>query len=588
MSLLSELSDLFGDAFEKIGVDRRLGDVVVSQRPELGQFQCNGALPAAKQLGENPRGIAERIVSEVSGDRRLNELGIAGPGFINLDVSDAFLLESLRTMAQAEDLGIPKAPVPKRIIVDYGGPNISKAMHIGHLRATIIGDSLKRVLVARGHDVLGDIHIGDWGKPIGMLIVQLRDRRPDLPYFDADFAGPYPEESPVTIGDLQEIYPQANKRADSEPDFADQARTATQELQAGRPGYVALWEQFSRVSRASHEQDFQALGVEFELWYGESTVRDGLASLVARLETKGAAHQSEGALIIDVASPDDRMEMPPLILTTSSGAFVYQTTDLATIQMRVTELAADAALYVVDARQSLHFEQLFRAARLAGIAPESFDLEHIPFGTVNGKDGKPFKTREGEVVLLGDVIDLVTEAAGARLEEADIAQDYPVEERARIARQVGLAALKFGDLQNHRASNYVFDLDRFTSFEGKTGPYLQYTAVRMRSIRRKAAAKDFEDGPLLEPIHHSERALGLLLLRLPDVVERTVEFRAPNHLAEYAYEIASRFNRFYDACHILREEDPQRRGSWLSLVGLTLSTLKRALDLLGIEVPERM
>ena len=588
MSLLSDLSQRFGDAFAAVGVERSAGLVVPSQRPELAQYQCNGALGAAKRMGRNPRDLAQDVIDALDDRSMFDQLDIAGPGFINITVTDAHLASYAENMERDDRLGLAEPDPRHKVIVDYGGPNMSKSMHVGHLRASIIGESLKRLFRLAGHDVAGDIHMGDWGMPIGQLIIELERRRPDLPYFDSDFTGPYPEESPVTLDDLSEMYPIVVERCKNDPDEAERARRATFDLQNGRPGYLALWRHYRNVSVAEQKKDFERLGVEFDLWRGESTVHERLAPLVDRLlNDDGLARESDGAIIVDVERPDDKKEMPPLLLTRSDGSYLYSTTDLATLEQRVEE-GYDLILYVVDARQALHFEQVFRAARISGIAPDTVGLEHIAFGTVNGPDGTPFKTREGGVLRLADLMKIVTDAARARLDEAEIAQDYPPEERERIARQVGLGALKFGDLSNHRTSNYVFDLDRFTSFEGKTGPYLQYGAVRIKSILRRAGEAGIEPGPIVAPAVDQERGLILRLLRFPEVIGRTVDVRAPNVLTEYAYEVATDFNRFYEACHILREEDPERQASWLSLVDLTLSVLTTSLETLGIEVPDRM
>ncbi len=588
MSLLSDLTQRFGDAFAAVGVDRSAGLVVPSQRPELAQYQCNGALGAAKRIGRNPRDLAQEVIDALDDRSMFDQLDIAGPGFINITVTDDFLAGYAEAMEHDHRLGLAEPDPRHKVIVDYGGPNMSKSMHVGHLRASIIGESLKRLLRLSGHAVDGDIHMGDWGMPIGQLIIELERRQPDLPYFDADFTGPYPEESPVTLDDLSEMYPIVVERCKNDPEEAERARRATFDLQNGRPGYLALWRHYRDVSVAEQKKDFEALGVEFDLWRGESTVHERLATLVDRLmNDDGLARESDGAIVVDVERPDDKKEMPPLLLTRSDGSYLYSTTDLATLDQRVEE-GYDLILYVVDARQGLHFEQVFRAARLSGIAPDTVGLEHIAFGTVNGPDGTPFKTREGGVLRLADLMKIVTDAARARLDEAEIAQDYPPEEREQIARQVGLAALKFGDLSNHRTSNYVFDLDRFTSFEGKTGPYLQYGAVRIKSILRRANEAGIEPGPIIAPTIEQERGLILRLLRFPEVIGRAVDVRAPNVLTEYAYEVATDFNRFYEACHILREEDPQRQASWLSLVDLTLGILTISLETLGIEVPERM
>ncbi len=586
MSLLADLSTRFGDAFASRGLDRAYGAVVPSQRPELAQYQCNGALAAAKAAERNPRDIAETIVAEVADPAVIAELSVAGPGFINITVTDEFLANHVQAMEADTRLAVPLPDPPDRVLVDYGGPNMSKSMHVGHLRASIIGESLKRLFRFLGHDTAGDIHIGDWGMPVGQLIIEMERRQPELAYFDPDSSGPYPDESPVTLDELSEMYPVVVARTTDDPEEAERARQATLELQNGRPGYVALWSHFRRVSEDEQKRDFDALGVEFDLWRGESTVADRLAPLVGRL-LDGVAEESQGALIVDVAEVDDKKEMPPLLLTRSDGSYLYSTTDLATLDQRMDD-GFNVVLYVVDARQGLHFEQVFRAARRGGVVPPGVVLEHIAFGTVNGPDGKPFKTREGGVLRLQDLIAMVTDAARKRLDEAEIAQDYPEEERSQIARQVGLGALKFGDLSNHRTSNYVFDLDRFTSFEGKTGPYVQYGAVRIKSILRKAAERQLAAGPMVPPSAPQERDLMLQLARLPEVLQRTADLRAPNTMAEYAYEVVTGFNRFYEVCHILREPDPVRQASWLGLVDLTLRVLILLLDLLGIDVPERM
>jgi arginyl-tRNA synthetase len=586
MSLLSELSRIVGEAFATEGVEPSYGGVVVSQRPELAQFQANGAMAAAKVAGLNPRDLAQRIADRLAVHPTLARSEVAGPGFINLVVADEALAAAAQRTVDDPRLGLGEVEA-QTVLVDYGGPNVAKAMHVGHLRATIIGDCLARLFALRGNKVIRDPHFGDWGLQMGLVIAEIEQRQPGLPYFDETWNSLYPTESPVTLTDLQEIYPATAARAETDPEWAERARQITVDLQQGRPGYLALWRHMKRASEESQRADFARLGVEFDLWYGESDVAKRLEPLVARLKSEGIAEESRGALIVRVDEPGDKRELPPLILETSVGGYLYSTTDLATIELR-RDLGAELLLYVVDARQSDHFELVFRAARKAGIAPDWMTLEHIRFGTMNGKDGKPFKTRAGGVVTLSDVIDLVENAARTRLAEADIAQEYPPAERERIAHLVGVAALKFGDLINNRASDYVFDIDRFSSFEGKTGPYLQYGAVRIRSIQRRAAERGLEPGPILAPSVDAERNLILELTRFPDVIDRTAELRAPNHLAEFAYSLAAVWNRFYDACHILDEPDSRRQASWLALADLTLRTLSTSLDILGIDVPDRM
>jgi len=587
MSLLSHLSSIAGEAFAELGLPADLGEAVPSQRPELAQFQVNGAMAAGKAAGRPPREIAAEVAARISGHDDIAVVEVAGPGFVNITLTDDAIARMSAQDAADPYLGFPVTDNPENVVVDYAGPNVAKAMHVGHLRATIIGDSLARLFDFAGHKVIRDPHFGDWGFQMGLLITAIEEEHPDLPYFDPE-AVEFPVVSPVDLDDLQRLYPQAASRAEEDEDYAEKARLATVRLQSGHPGYLALWRHMKSVSEASQRADFAALGVEFDLWYGESDVDGLIPEMVERLEASGVAEESDGALVVFVGEPGDNREWPPLFLKSRTGAFMYSTTDLATIQFRVDELGANLILYVVDKRQSDHFTVVFRAARKAGIAPDEVVMEHDWFGTMNGPDGKPFKTRAGGVVRLGDVIQMLTDAARQRLDEAHLAEDYPDEERARIASMVGVGALKFADLINNRTSDYVLDLERFSSFEGKTGPYLQYAAVRIKSILRRAAEQGLVAGILTAPSVGAERELMLELLRLPEVVDRAITLRAPNHVAEFAYEVAGRFNRFYDTCHILSETDAERRGSWLSLAGWALSALELLLDLLGIEVPDRM
>ncbi len=588
MSLLEALTERFAAAFEQLGLDGSFGAVVVSQRPELAQFQCNGALPAAKPAGRNPRELAQEVTAVVDRDTLIADLDVAGPGFINITLTDEAVARWAQAAADDHRLGVPSKEQPLNLIVDYGGPNVAKAMHVGHLRATIIGDSLQRLARFVGDQVTTDIHFGDWGTQMGMLLIAVEEAQPDLPYFDPEFSGDYPESSPVTLADLQELYPAMAAQAKSDANLADRIARATFELQRGRPGYRALWQHFVTVSQTSQRRDFHDLGVDFDLWYGESTVEDLIEPMIDHLVESGVARQSQGALVVDVAQESDKADIPPLLLTKTDGAYLYSSTDVATIQLRVTSLGADAIWYVVDGRQALHFEQVFRASRKGGILPEHVDAEHIGFGTMNGPDGRPFQTRKGGVIRLADLIDMVKEAALAELASRELATDYSIEERDEIATRVGLAALKYGDLSNQRTTNYTFDLTRFTSFEGKTGPYLLYPAVRTSSLLAKAAELGFEAGPIVPPTREVERNLILRLLRLPETIQRTYATRSPNHLAEFAYEVASDINRFWEHCNVLREPDPARRASWLTLVETSGRLLRQVLDLLGISVPERM
>jgi arginyl-tRNA synthetase len=587
MSLIAHLSGIAGEGFSKLGFPARLGEVVPSQRPELAQFQCNGAMSAAKTSGRPPAEIAAEVAAMLQDQDEIARVEVAPPGFINLTLTDAALAGWAGLSVGDDHLGYPVTETPENVVVDYAGPNVSKAMHVGHLRATIIGDSLARLFSFAGDRVIRDPHFGDWGFNMGLLIAAIEEADPDLPFFDQD-ASQYPERSPVSLDDLERLYPEAAARARADTAFADQAREATVRLQQGDPGYLALWRHMKYASEVAQREDFAALGVNFDLWYGESDVRDRIGPMITSLIESGVTEESDGAVVIRVAEEDDKRDIPPLILESSVGGALYGTTDLATIEMRIEELRADLVLYVVDKRQSDHFLQLFRAAHKAGMIPDGTRLEHIWFGTMNGPDGKPFKTREGGVVSLADVIDMLTDAARRRLDEAHLAEEYPADERERIASLVGIAALKFGDLINNRVSDYVFDLDRFSSFEGKTGPYLQYAAVRIKSILRKAAEAGLSQGEISPPAVDVERDLVIDLLRLPEVVQRAIDLRSPNHVAEFAYGVAGRFNRFYDTCHILSEPDPVRQASWLALSAWALRALERLLDLLGIEIPDRM
>ncbi len=584
MSLLSELTQLFGEAFAGVGLDPVLGEVVPSQRPELAHFQCNGAMAGAKQAGRSPREVAAEVAASV-GDERIAQIDVAGPGFLNITVTDQALADAAESMRTDERLGVARPRESRKVIVDHGGPNVAKSLHVGHLRPAIIGQSLKRTLAFAGYEALGDVHLGDWGTPMGQLIAELQLRNPDWVYFDPAHSGPYPSESPVTVEELEELYPTASGRAKDDPTFAEAARRATFELQDGRPGYRALWAHFRQVSVEAMREIYDELGVHFDLWLGEASVHDRIGPMVERMKQRGAAQISQGALVVDVAEPDDKTEIPPLMLVKSDGAFTYGTTDVATIDERA-EGGAHDIIYVVDQRQALHFEQVFRAARKGGIASPDMVLDHIGFGTVNGPDGKPLKTRDGNLPRLHDLVSDVVARASERMDERQLAVGYPAAERDHIAWMVGVAALKFGDLANHRVSNYIFDLDRFTSFEGKTGPYLLYASVRIGSIMRNAAAEII--GPVTKLRGESDRGLVLHLSRFPEVIDRTITLRAPNHLAEYSYELSQIFNRFYEECHILSEPDPELRASWLGVAELTRRTLVSGLDLLGIDVPERM
>ncbi|MCP4224362.1 MAG: arginine--tRNA ligase [Actinomycetia bacterium] len=592
MSMIGELTDLVGEAFADLGLDRGYGTVVVSQRPDLAQFQCNGALAAAKTGRRPPRDIASDIAVAIGQDPRVAAVEVAGPGFVNLSVTDAHLANTLTRTSSDDRLGLHLVTNPRSVIVDYAGPNVAKDLHVGHLRPSLIGESLKRIYSAVGHDVKGDVHLGDWGLPMGQLIAALEECHPHWPYFDsnstAEGDAEFPTESPLDIEDLQELYPKASQRFNEDTDFRSRAHAATVALQEGHAGYRALWAHFRSVSVDAFRSTFDRLGVRFELWLGEASVGDRVKPLAEELRASGVAVESDGALVIQVSEDEDSVDIPPLMLLNSRGGATYATTDLATLAQRVDDLGADEIVYVVDLRQSLHFTQLFRAARLAGVASADVTLSHAGFGTVDGPDGRPFRTRNGDLPRLAHLVDEVVELAARRLDENDLATDFSATERQEIARLVGLAALKYGELSNHRTTNYRFDLERFTMLQGRTGPYLLYVVVRTSSILARLSAEGIEPGPFTVATHEKERLLALTLLQWPEVVERSLQAHTPNTIAEYAYELSGVFNQFYDACHILSANDPATQRSWLALVALTRRLLVAALDLLVIDVPLRM
>jgi len=583
--LKAALGEAAAAAFAAEGLSEDFGRVTASDRPDLADFQCNGALAAARAAKANPREIAGRVAERLKDDPRLAAVEIAGPGFINFRLTDAALAERANAIAADDRAGAATVGTPRRVVVDYAGPNVAKPMHVGHLRASIIGESLKRLVRFRGDTVWGDAHFGDWGFQMGLLIVALAEEGRAGPFM-AEGDGPFPVESPVTLEDLERLYPAAAARAKEDIAFRDRARKATTELQAGRPGYRALWKHMHDVSMEALKKDFAALDVHFDLWKGESDADPLIPEMVEDLKARGLAVPDQGAVVVHVAREEDKRKLPPLLVVSSEGSAMYGTTDLATILQRRREQDAELMLYVVDARQGDHFEQVFRAAYLAGYTPVG-SLEHLGFGTMNGPDGKPFKTRAGGVLKLGDLIEMAREKARARLHEAGLGEDLPPEEFEDIAHKVGVAALKFSDLSNWRGTSYVFDLDRFTSFEGKTGPYLLYQAVRSKSLLRKAAEQGATPGAIAvaEP---AERELVLTLDAFETALSEAYDKRAPNFVAEHAYRLAQAYSKFYAACPVLAAPDPATRSSRLALVETTLKQLLLSLDLLGIGVPERM
>ncbi len=584
----SKIENIVVEVFNSLELDGSYGKVVKSARPDLCQFQCNGALAVAKKAKRNPREIANDVLSKLNEIEIFEKLEIAGPGFINITVTDTFLISHAAEVSTDETLGCRTDSSGSNVIIDFGGPNVAKPMHVGHLRSAIIGDSLQRLFRYLGYDVVSDNHLGDWGTQMGMLISELRRREPDLCYFDSDFSGEYPSEAPIAISDLEKMYPEASKACKEDKELMAEAIICTDELQKGREGFVALWKHFVSLSVATLKNDFEKLDVQFDHWLGESYYMDRMSKVVDRLKNDGHAEISDGATVMQVQEESDKKEYPPVMLVKSGGGFLYATSDVATIDYRSEKFDADRICYVVDKRQSLHFEQVFRAVKKSGIAKESMLLEHVGFGTVNGTDGKPYKTREGGVMKLGDLISLVIDKATERINDANVAVDESVETRKAIAEMVRIAALKFADLQNQRIADYIFDIDKFSSFEGKTGPYLLYSAVRIKSILRKTHEAGFKGSKISVITTDAERNLILELAKFEDVLKGAAADTAPNYLCDYVYDLSKTFNRFFKECHILREENEEIRGSWITLVSYTLTSIETILDLLGIKVPEKM
>lgn len=594
MSILSDLNKAAAAAFGALGFPPEFGRVTESDRPDLAPFQCNGAMQAAgflKKKGEktNPRDIATKVASQMEADNAIESLEIAGPGFINIIPSLQAVTKRANKLASDPRIGALQDP-KQTIIIDYGGANVAKPMHVGHLRSAVIGEALKRLLRYRGHDVIGDVHLGDWGLQMGHLISELKHEQPDLPYFDPTIVDGYPKESPVTMADMERLYPAASAKSKEDPERLKVSQVATAELQKGRPGYRALLDHFITISIAYLKKGYGELGVTFDLWKGEASVDPLIPGMIDDLTAKGVTEESDGALIISVDDDydaEERSGIPPVMLRARTGAVLYHTTDMATLLDRKSEINPDKILYVVDQRQSLHFDQVFRAVVKAGWYQREH-LEHLGFGTVNGKDGKPFTTRGGGTLKLADLTYMMREAAQKRLTEAGIGDEFDAEERADIADKVGMAALKFADLQNQRTTNYIFDVDRFTAFEGKTGPYLLYASVRIKSLLRRAEKEGYSAGPIVIT-ELSEQGLALALDAFDRALSQAADKRAPHILCEHLFRVAQSFSRFYADCPILAGKTPDDvKASRLALAQTTLSQLEQGLLILGIETPERM
>ncbi len=589
---LEQMTEEVSQAFEAAGYERSLGRVTLSNRPDLCELQCNGAMAGAKQYHKAPIVIAGDVAAILEKSAVFSEVTAVPPGFLNLTVAPSFLQSYVEKMRTTERFGLESPEKARKILIDYGGPNVAKPLHVGHLRSAVIGESIKRICRYAGHEVIGDIHLGDWGLQMGLIITELQERQPSLPYFDPNFTGEYPIEAPFTIADLEEIYPFASDRSKKDADYKARAMEATHKLQEGERGYRALWQQILQVSVTDLKRNYDALNVSFDLWKGESDVQDLIPGMVERMKKDGYAYESEGALVVDVKEETDTREVPPCMILKSDGASLYNTTDLATIQDRMATYHPDQLIYLTDQRQELYFTQVFRCARKTGLVEPDTILTHIGFGTVNGPDGKPFKTREGGVMRLETLIsainqkmtDKILENSAEKGEQADPAS------AEKTAKVVGLAAIKYGDLSNQAQKDYIFDMDRFTSFEGDTGPYILYTIVRIKSILRKYEEKgdSAADCTIGAPTGALDKALLLLLAQCSQTLSEACEELAPNRICGYIYDLANAFNRFYHETHILTEPDREKQAHYIALLTLTRDVLECCIDLLGFSAPEQM
>lgn len=586
---LDLISEEMKKAFEAAGYQAELGKVTISNRPDLCEYQCNGAMAGAKQYHKAPIMIAGEVAEKLQDSAVFSEVSAVAPGFLNLKVSGQFVKEYLQKMQGADKFGLQMPEKPETIIIDYGGANVAKPLHVGHLRPAIIGESIKRICRYAGHDAIGDIHMGDWGLQMGLIITELKRRQPQLPYFDENYQGEYPEEAPFTISELEEIYPTASAKSKEDAEYKAEALDATYKLQNGLRGYRAIWQHIMAVSIVDLKKNYENLDVEFDLWKGESDVHDIIPDMVEKMKADGYAYESDGALIVDVKEESDTKEMPPCIILKSDGASLYSTTDLATIMDRMDKYQPDKIIYVTDKRQSLHFEQVFRCARKTRLVNEDTKLIHIGNGTMNGSDGKPFKTREGGVMRLENLLREINEEMYRKIAENGSISADEAEETSKI---VALSALKYGDLSNQASKDYIFDIDRFTSFEGDTGPYILYTIVRIKSILNKYEEQNSKiekkNIVLREADNDSEKNLMLELAKFNTAIEAAYEEAAPHRICAYIYDLANSFNSFYHETKILTEEDKEKQSGWIALLMLTKDILETCIDLLGFSAPERM
>lgn len=585
--LIDLITDKVSEAFEKAGYDASYGKVNDSNRPDLCEYQCNGAMAGAKMYHKAPIMIANDVVMGLQGNDMFEEVNAVKPGFINIKLSGDFVTDYLKQMREADKFGLEKPETVETIIIDYGGPNVAKPLHVGHLRSAIIGESIKRMNRYQGHHVIGDVHLGDWGLQMGLIIEELKERKPDLCYFDEDYTGEYPKEAPFTISELEEIYPCASAKSKVDESFAQKAHEATFQLQNGNRGYKVLWNHIMNVSVTDLKKNYKNLNVEFDLWKTESDAQPYIPDMIEMMKEKGLAHMSDGALVVDVKEEEDAKEVPPCILVKSDGATLYSTTDLATIVERMKLFHPTEIIYVVDKRQEMHFTQVFRCSRKAGTVEEDTKLKFLGFGTMNGKDGKPFKTRDGGVMRLETLIAEINQAVYEKIMENRAISEEEARETAKV---IGLAAIKYGDLSNQASKDYVFDVDRFTSFEGNTGPYILYTIVRIKSIVKKYNELNGEKElfQLLPPVSVSEKKLMLELTKLNEVLEQSIAELAPHKICAYIYDLANQFNSFYHETKILSEENKQKQEGYIALILLTQQILETCIDLLGFDAPERM
>ena len=586
--ILDALSEEMGKAFEAAGYDTALGRVTLSNRPDLCEYQCNGAMAGAKKYRKAPIVIANEVAARLAGSKVFKEAAAVAPGFLNLKLSEGFLLTAVEAMRTEPKFGLEALEKPRKIMIDYGGANVAKPLHVGHLRPAIIGESIKRISRYVGHEVIGDVHLGDWGTPIGMVITELRERKPDLLYFDESYQGDYPEEAPITEAEFAEIYPLASAKSKEDPAFKEKALEATRRFQKGVRGYRALWKHIVDVSKVDLKKNYDSLNVEFDLWKGESDVNDLIPEMVAYMKEGGWAYISDGALVVDVKEETDAKEIPPCIILKSDGAALYSTTDLATIKERMAKYHPDTMIYVTDKRQAMHFEQIFRCVRKTGMVDEDTRLVHIGYGTVNGSNGKPFKTRQGGVPRLENLIGEINGEMCRKMKESG--KGLSGEEAEEIARVVGLAAIKYGDLSNQAAKDYAFDVDRFTSFEGDTGPYILYTIVRIKSILAKYREQGGNlEGVCLRPAQSAdEKALMMEIANFHATMDAAYRELAPNKICSYIYDLANAFNRFYHETKIIAEENEEKKAGLIALLLLTRDILENCIDLLGFSAPERM